>query len=484
MTNAAIYIRKSREDKDKPSQRLNVQREQLPAYAASKGWDISIYDDGHASAAQGKTESLKERARLETDIRGGKINVILCIELSRLSRDDTMQDYVAWLTLCADHRVKLSTMSRILDPSQHSDWMLLLMEGGFSSVEMKVLQARMKEGRDEAYRAGKFLGGGCPPPYIYDKAQGRPVIDINLLIQAKRVWQLAETMSARKLALTLNMPMISTRRMLADDRLLFCQALRADPSGGKPIKCDWKPCLTPKQADRIRAGRRIGYKGPRRPYGGLLSNLSIMYCGYCKSTWRGWKGQTRVDGTWTNYYGCQGKAHKGKCPKSKMVEQTIIDSRLTINLLGILDKIPELKTVWEKSAGNDTSINRLEQITREQISFETKKQRLAIAISEGVIEFADAKQQMNAIKTTLEALKKEKCTIITTPTEEPPWEALAEVRDMFRTASQEEQREIIATAIKQIKVYSTYLLIEYRFPVSENGGTSTRIHLPLQIARD
>jgi DNA invertase Pin-like site-specific DNA recombinase len=138
---AAVYIRKSRKDADKPSHRLTVQREHLPAYAKAQGWQVEIYDDGHASAARGKTEDLRERARLEDDIRASRIDIILTIELSRLSRDDSLQDYVAWLHLCGEHGVKLATMSRILDPAQHSDWMLLLMEGGFSSVEMKVLQA-------------------------------------------------------------------------------------------------------------------------------------------------------------------------------------------------------------------------------------------------------------------------------------------------------------------------------------------------------
>jgi len=36
--NAAIYIRKSREDKSKPAHWLTVQRQQLPAYAKSQGW--------------------------------------------------------------------------------------------------------------------------------------------------------------------------------------------------------------------------------------------------------------------------------------------------------------------------------------------------------------------------------------------------------------------------------------------------------------
>ncbi|MEA3545743.1 MAG: recombinase family protein, partial [Thermodesulfobacteriota bacterium] len=144
--NAAIYIRKSREDKSKPSHRLTVQRQQLPAYAQSQGWTPTVYDDGHASAARGKTEDLAQRNQLETDIKSGKIQIILTIELSRLSRDDSMQDYTSWLHLCSQNNVKLATMSRTLDPAQHSDWMLLLMEGGFSSVEMKVLQGRMAEG--------------------------------------------------------------------------------------------------------------------------------------------------------------------------------------------------------------------------------------------------------------------------------------------------------------------------------------------------
>lgn len=36
--NAAIYIRKSRKDKDKFRYHLALQREQLPAYALSQGW--------------------------------------------------------------------------------------------------------------------------------------------------------------------------------------------------------------------------------------------------------------------------------------------------------------------------------------------------------------------------------------------------------------------------------------------------------------
>lgn len=216
--NCAIYIRKSRKDKSKPAHRLNVQRQQLPAYAKAQGWQPIVYDDGHASAARGKTEDLKQRSRLEADIRDGKINIILTIELSRLSRDDSMQDYTAWLHLCSQHQIKLATMSRTLDPAQHSDWMLLLMEGGFSSVEMKMLQARMKEGRAEAFRAGKYLSGNPPLPYVYDKQLGGLRIDQDQLKEAETILTMAETMSVHRIVKKTGKPEITIRRMISDDR--------------------------------------------------------------------------------------------------------------------------------------------------------------------------------------------------------------------------------------------------------------------------
>ncbi len=243
--NCAIYIRKSREDKSKPAHRLTVQREQLPEHARQQGWTPVVYDDGHASAARGKVEDLEQRNRLEADIRAGKIGVILTIELSRLSRDDSMQDYTSWLHLCGQHGVKLATMSRVLDPAQHSDWMLLLMEGGFSSVEMKVLQGRMAEGRREAFRAGKYLSGRPPMPYIYDKQIGGLRIDPEQLKTFNTVVKLAETRSIRSIAEKLEISLTKIRRLTADDRLLFYQASGSTRRPAQRSTANGRPCSTP-----------------------------------------------------------------------------------------------------------------------------------------------------------------------------------------------------------------------------------------------
>lgn len=478
---AAIYIRKSREDKDKPAHRLTVQREQLPAYAAAQGWKFEIYDDGHASAARGKIENLQERNRLERDIRAGRIDIILTIELSRLSRDDSMQDYVSWLHLCGEHGVKLATMSRTLDPGQHSDWMLLLMEGGFSSVEMKVLQARMKEGREQAFLEGKFLGGFPPPPYIYDKTHGAPVIDPDELEKIQEVWKQAEKKSARAIAIDLGLPPIAVRRSISDDRLLFYQALRQHPQTGEMIQCEWQPCMTAEQADRIKRARRVRKKNYPRPLvGGLLSNMGFFQCGYCGRSIRAWNNNRRQkSGAEAHYYGCTGRETKNACPESRMILRQIIEEKVVTNLINTLSNIESLREYWQKHQQGDTSNERISDLIKQRAQLQAKKQRLAAAVMEEVIDFAEAKKIRKKIETEISEIDNQLTAAKSQQKTEPQWENLSLSREEFEALDQEEQREVLSLAIDNIRFFATYLVIEYKFPRTPTGDATARIHLPL-----
>lgn len=472
-TTAAIYIRKSREDKDKPSHRLTVQREQLPAYATSQGWAYEIYDDGHASAARGKAENLKERARLEADIRGGKIDIILTIELSRLSRDDTLQDYVGWLHLCGEYNVKLATMSRILDPAQHSDWMLLLMEGGFSSVEMKVLQSRMKEGRDQAFRAGKYLGGVVPPPYIYDHANSLPIIDHDQLDKLKEIWTMIETMSTRDISKITGRPMINIRRAISDDRLNFYQAIRIDVDGNI-IPCEWEPCMTSEQAERIRSSRKSRHKGYKRQTTGLLSNLGIFFCGFCGRSVRYWGPTSRRNYA---YYGCRANETARLCEKSRMVKQEDIDKKIVTNLISTIVNLEDLKASWISVHNMDNTHQNLTEIDKKIIKQTTRKQRLIDAIADGIFDFSEAKAKRQEIDSIIAALNKQRSEILAIQKPEPAWDLLDITREEFDSLTYEDQRELIKISIYQVKLYSSYLTIEYNFPRSTTGDTISRIHL-------
>ena len=478
--NCAIYIRKSREEKDKPSHRLTVQREQLPAHAQAQGWTFEIYDDGHASAARGKAENLKERGRLEADIRAGKINAILTIELSRLSRDDSLQDYVAWLHLCAEKRVKLATMSRILDPSQHSDWMLLLMEGGFSSVEMRVLKGRMKDGYDQAYKEGRFLGGTPPPPYVYDPREKKPVIDQEQLPRLQRLWQLAETKSAQAISIELSMPEIAVRRAISDERLLWYQSLRADQSTGEHFSCEWEPCMDAEQANRIMAGRRTRSKNSSsRFYASLLSNLQLLYCGYCGGSAKTWQNsRVKKDGTRNDYYGCQTKNVKNKCSKARLIPHKILHERVLENLFNTLGNIEEIKVYWQMQQDRNNPAKEIEALVKKGQKEREKKQRLVAAIGEGVLDFADAKQQIAAINHTLEEIETAQRGLTAQASELPDWSAFETTREEFESLDTDEQRETITSFIERITLYENYAIITYRFPRKADGDPAARIKFP------
>lgn len=476
---AAIYIRKSRADKDKPSHRLTVQRETLPAYARSQGWTCELYDDGHASAARGKTDHLQERARLERDIRHGQVNIILVIELSRLSRDDTMQDFMAWMALCRDYGVKLATPSQIIDPSLTDHWVLSGITGILSSAEMQQMQKRMKEGMDQAYTAGKFLGGQPPMPYTYDKSLGKPIIDPVQLAKMQRLWSMAETMSARAVATEMALPEIFVRRAISDDRLEFYQARRPRPDGDGTIQCDWEPCMTAEQAQRIRAGRRnrTNLGGPRAAYAGLLSNLQRIYCGYCGKTAKVWQGKIRADGARIDYYGCQQKNGR-TCTKSRMIPQYALNHLVADNLCNTLARINDLKRFWNIAKDGSDPARELRSLDRQDKQESEKKRRIVQAIAEGVITSADAREQIDSINNALADISLRRQDIIAKQKAPPNWDDLTITHAEFDSMPSDEQREIIALAIERIDIYNTYAIITYSFPRTAQGERSSRIYLP------
>lgn len=471
--NCAIYIRKSRDEAGKDHHRLTVQRRQLPNYATSQGWTKIIYDEGHASAARGKSDSLPERNRLESDIKSGKIDIILTIELSRLSRDDTGMDFHRWIALCTDYNVKLATLDRVLDPNDPTDRTMLRITDTMSAGEMLWLAKRMREGREEAIRAGKYISGNPPSPYYHDKAEGGLLVDPQQLEEVNAILALAETTSARQIAKQTGKAEITIRRMLSDDRLLMYQAKRLDPETGEEISGQWPAIIDAEQAERVRSGRRTRKNGGTpKQYAALLSNLGgLLQCGYCGKTVKTWRNsRIKKDGTRNNYYGCT-----TNCRKSRLVQQQIIDDKVITNLLGTLGNAEELKAAWlQHTTNNDTSNQQLADLDQEENELKTKKSRLIAAITDGIIDFADAKETRIKLDNTLSGIQIRRKQIHATKQTEPDWQALQIGHDNWHDMTTDERREFIRRAIDSIRIYNTYALIQY--PFSQSGAA--RIHLP------
>lgn len=487
--NCAIYIRKSREETGKDAHRLTIQRQQLPAYAKSQGWTPLIYDEGFASAARGKAETLPERARLEADIRAGKIDIILTLELSRLSRDETGVDYLQWVALCADNNVKLATLTQILDPNEISHRLLLGITGTMSNTEMLWLKERMADGRRQAFLDGKYLSGRPPIPYAYDKTIGGLKVDPVLLAQAQRIWKLAETHSARGIAEAAGIPIISARRHISDQRLLFLQGLRIDPETDNTIQGQWPKVMDEDQAQRIRANRRAGRSsGPKRSAAALFTNLKIIRCGYCGRTVRAWQNSnTRKDGTRLDYYGCNAKDLKAKCPKSRMVPQIVIDEKILTSVFITLGQGSDnLKKWWvdkqSQEADTDTSLSKLQ---KEESDLINQKRRLIDAITSGVLDITDpsVRGKRTEIDSAISSIQIQRSKISANKTSPPDFDAVDLSRDDFDLMTLEEKRELLPLVIEGIRMYANYLLITYQFPRSAKGSEMARVPIPTKAPK-
>lgn len=477
---AGIYIRKSRRDKKSQAFRLQAQRTLLPEFAQKQGWDYEIYDDAFASASRGKANCLKERARLEADIRAGKIAVVLVIEVSRLSRDESLLDYAVWLDLLKERNVKLATLSQIFDLNQPNDLFNIHIQGSMSAAEMGQSRVRMQEGRAIAIASSKWIWGAVPLPYRYNREERRVVLDEAFYPVMQRILKLAETRSAKSIAQELGLPEIFVRRSLSDDRLLFYQGKKRIRKTGTVQEGDWEPIITSEEADRISAARRTRKtNGDRREFAAMLSALNLLICGYCNNTVKTWRNsKVRKDGGRCDYYGCRTKNSKGDCPKSRLVPQTSLDERVLTNVFHSIQSLEELMQFWLASRGNKEIDEELGRLDREEQQVRQGISRIVAAIAGGVIELDDARQERRRLDIHLDKINMERSKLASQRTSPPNWECLQLSREEFEHLDPIDQRRFLQAVLESIRVYDSYAILTYRFPRNSKGDCTARVHLP------
>ena len=99
------------------------------------------------------------------------------------------------------------------------------------------------------------------------------------------------------------------------------------------------------------------------------------------------------------------------------------------------------------------------------------------AIADGIIDFGDAKDQIEAVKREILRLQEALDQIDKSMTEEPDWSALSITPEEYCNLSFDDQRQVIKSSIQSITLYTTYALLKYRFPRTKSGGYEARINL-------
>jgi hypothetical protein len=211
----------------------------------------------------------------------------------------------------------------------------------------------------------------------------------------------------------------------------------------------------------------------------LLSNLDLLYCGFCGRTVKTWSNsKTRRDGSRLDYYGCQIKSDRGACPQSRMIQQPELNERVLANLFRTLRKIDDLKRAWFLSQEQGDIPTELQGLDRAERTAIAQKTRLVEAVAEGLLTSSDVKAKRAEIDAALDVITTRRQSLLRQLAAPPDWDNLLQNRDDFDLLTNEEQREFLTLVLARVDIYSGHALITYRFPRHPNGDPTSRINFP------
>jgi len=169
---AGLYLRVSTDEQAREGVSLPAQREALVAFCRSQGWDVAeVYiDDGYS----GKNLKRPAMQRLLQDVAGGRLDLVLVYKLDRLSR--RQRDVLHLLEEVFEPAgVGFKSATEPFDTLIPFGKAMVGLLSVFAQLERETIAERVRMGKREAARQGRWHGSGRVT-YGYRKAAGTPYL--------------------------------------------------------------------------------------------------------------------------------------------------------------------------------------------------------------------------------------------------------------------------------------------------------------------
>lgn len=166
----AIYLRKSRADMEAEArgegETLARHRTQLTELAEKRGLEVgAVYKE----LVSGETIAARPVMRqLIAEVSEGKWDGVICMEIERLARGDTMDQGLVSQAFKFSG-TKIVTPAKVYDPENEFDEEYFEFSLFMSRREYKAIRRRMQAGRLASVREGNYIGS--QPPYGYKKVR-------------------------------------------------------------------------------------------------------------------------------------------------------------------------------------------------------------------------------------------------------------------------------------------------------------------------
>jgi site-specific DNA recombinase len=161
-----IYTRKSTEHNlDLEFNSLDAQREACEAYIKSQaheGWRLvpTYYDDGAFSGASLDRPALQ---KLLTEVRAGRIDIIVVYKVDRLTR--SLADFAKLVELFDQHSVSFVSVTQSFNTTTSMGRLTLNVLLSFAQFEREVIGERVRDKIAASKKKGIWVGGAVPMGY-------------------------------------------------------------------------------------------------------------------------------------------------------------------------------------------------------------------------------------------------------------------------------------------------------------------------------
>jgi DNA invertase Pin-like site-specific DNA recombinase len=162
----AIYTRKSSDDGlEKEFNSLDAQREACEAYVTSQrhaGWIAlpGMYDDGGLSGGTMERPALQ---RLLSDIRAGKVQIIVIYKVDRLTR--SLADFAKVVEVLDAHDASFVSVTQQFNTTTSMGRLTLNMLLSFAQCEREIAGERIRDKIAASKAKGIWMGGNVPLGY-------------------------------------------------------------------------------------------------------------------------------------------------------------------------------------------------------------------------------------------------------------------------------------------------------------------------------
>jgi DNA invertase Pin-like site-specific DNA recombinase len=197
---AFVYIRQSSPAQVENNTESTRRQYALVDKALRLGWPsaaVSVVDDDLGlSGAQAAGRS--GFAHMATEVAMGRVGIVLCLEVSRLARNNA--DWYRLLDLCALTRTLIADTDGLYHPGDFNDRLVLGLKGTMSEAELHILRARLDGGIRHKAARGE-LRRGVPTGFVWGETDGEILFhpDEAVVNAIRTVFErFAETGSARR----------------------------------------------------------------------------------------------------------------------------------------------------------------------------------------------------------------------------------------------------------------------------------------------